>query len=190
MNRCISGTTRTKHRTTVRCFLDGSNGPSKAMSAQSSKNSRLGRSSHETQDVLQRLAYVDDQDNRWTSPYWAFPSTEGRTQEMAHGSTKTFKKEFNISPGVVCYSSWDLCMTYDFSVRSAAMDHVRMKVYLLLDVLAVARARSTELITGPQIGTPRTSDGQSSSSFFCEQEGERKTGQWSSVAGRANKQSV
>ena len=52
---------------------------------------------------------------------------------------KTFKLQFEVSPGVWRLPSWDLCLAYDFVVRSHACDFIRMKGYSLVAALEAAR---------------------------------------------------
>ena len=99
----------------------------------------------------------------------------------------TCKLEFDISQGIVRFPSWDPCMTYDFDVRSAVTDRVRMKGYSLSDALAEGRdggAQDSSL--GLQTSAASPSNGSRFLlSFFLGQEGERKAGQRSSPTGTA-----
>ena len=52
---------------------------------------------------------------------------------------KTFKLQFEVSPGVWRLPSWELCLAYDFDVRSHACDFIRMKGYSLVAALEAAR---------------------------------------------------
>ena len=52
---------------------------------------------------------------------------------------KTFKLQFEVSPGVWRLPSWDLCLAYDFDVRSHACDLIRMKGYSVVAALEAAR---------------------------------------------------
>ena len=52
---------------------------------------------------------------------------------------KTFKLQFEVSPGVWRLPSWDLCLAFDFDVRSHACDLIRMKGYSLVAALEAAR---------------------------------------------------